>query len=60
MYKFTNGLVFFDKKSADECIKAGYKLIEEEQPKEIKDEVNADIGLIDNTNKQSKEQSRKH
>ena len=38
MYKFTNGIVVFDKKTKDNFIKAGYKLVEEtkkeEKPKE--------------------------
>lgn len=31
MYKFTNGIVVFDKETRDNYIKAGMKLIEEEK-----------------------------
>lgn len=34
MYKFTNGIVVFDKETRDNYIKAGMKLIEEEEKKE--------------------------
>ena len=33
MYKFENGFVFYDEKTRDKFIKAGYKLVEE-KPKE--------------------------
>lgn len=60
MYKFTNGLVFFDKESADKCIKAGFKLVEEKkQPKEVIDEEDTNIESISESDKQSEEQPRK-
>ena len=34
MYKFSNGVVIFDKKTAEEFIKNGYKLIEQPVKKE--------------------------
>lgn len=36
MYKFTNGLVVFDKETKEQYLKAGYKLVEEK--KETTDE----------------------
>lgn len=62
MYKFTNGLVFFDKKEADNAIRAGYKLVEEKkQPKEeIINEINEDTNKsISESNQESNKPVRK-
>jgi len=44
MYKFSNGVVIFDKSTADEYIKAGYKLIEQQitVDEAIKEKTNED------------------
>ena len=39
MYKFTNGIVVFDKKTRDEFLRAGYRLVEETKPVEKTDDV---------------------
>ena len=39
MYKFTNGLVFFDKKQADKKTKLGYKLLKKETNKGNKNKI---------------------
>lgn len=61
MYKFTNGIVVFDKKTKDNFIKAGYKLVEEtkkeEKPKEeVQDsEDNSNNRTIKEKSKRGKE-----
>ena len=43
MYKFTNGIVVFDKKTRDDFLKAGYRLVEEEKP--IEEQVTIDEAI---------------
>lgn len=49
MYKFTNGIVVFDKKTADSYIKAGYKLVEEKKKieKEEKEKIEIEKEVIE-------------
>ena len=49
MYKFTNGIVVFDEKTRDEFIKAGYRLIKEENIEEVnlEDENTSNDGTIE-------------
>ena len=60
MYKFTNGLVVFDKETRDQFIKAGYKLIEtkKEIKKEIVDEDKVNDRIIENKPRTSKKVSK--
>lgn len=62
MYKFTNGIVVFDEKTRDSYLKAGYKLVkdnEEEKPKEVKleDENTSNNGTIEEKPRRSKKVS---
>ena len=47
MYKFTNGIVVFDKKTKDAYIKAGMRLVKEEKSKEVTDENSFNNGTIE-------------
>lgn len=60
MYKFTNGLVVFDKETRNQFIKAGYKLIETKQEvkEEIADENEVDNGTIEGESRKSKKVSK--
>lgn len=46
MYKFTNGIVVFDEKTRDSYIRAGYRLVKEEKPKEELNENNSNDTTI--------------
>ena len=54
MYKFTNGLVFFDKKQADKMIKLGYKLLKKETNEGNKNKIKS----VDRTITENKKSSR--
>ena len=60
MYKFTNGIVFFDEKTRDEFIKSGYKLVEEEKIEEVnlEDENTSNDGTIEEKPRGSKKVSK--
>lgn len=58
MYKFTNGIVVFDKKTRDAYIKAGMRLVKEEKPKEVTDENNSNNGTIEEKPKRSNKKSK--
>lgn len=47
MYKFTNGLIVYDKKTRDKFIESGYKLIEKKKHivNEVKDGNEADNNI---------------
>ena len=61
MYKFTNGLVVFDKETRDQFIKAGYTLIETKQEvkEEIVDENETNDRVIENKPRTSKKVSKR-
>ncbi len=46
MYKFTNGIVVYDERTRDNLIKAGYKLVKNENKKEQPVEENVEV--VDN------------
>lgn len=58
MYKFTNGIVVFDKKTRDAYIKAGMRLVKEEKPKEVTDENNSNDGVIEEKPRRSNKKSK--
>lgn len=62
MYKFTNGVVVFDEKTRDDFIKAGYRLVKEEnteKPKEVNlDENSSNNGTIEEKSRRSKKVSK--
>ena len=43
MYKFTNGIVVYDERTRDNLIKAGYKLVKNENKKEQPVEENVEV-----------------
>lgn len=62
MYKFTNGIVVFDEKTRDSYIKAGYRLVKEEKPKEVSEEElnenNSNSGTIETKPRESNKVSK--
>lgn len=60
MYKFTNGIVVFDEKTRDDFIKAGYKLVKDENKKEVKleNENTSNDGTIEEKPRGSKKVSK--
>ena len=61
MYKFTNGLVVFDKETRDQFIKAGYTLVETKQKvkEEIVDEDKTNDRIIEDKPRTSKKVSKR-
>ena len=58
MYKFTNGIVVFDKKTRDAYIKAGMRLVKEEKPKEVTNENSSNNGTFEEKPKRSNKKSK--
>lgn len=56
MYKFSNGIVVFDKATAEEFIKNGYKLIEQPiKKKEIRNDQDNDESIIKKDTRNNKQ-----
>lgn len=51
MYKFTNGIVVFDKKTRDEFLRAGYRLVEETKP--VEKQVTIDEAIEETLNEEA-------
>ena len=58
MYKFTNGIVVFDKKTRDVYIKAGMRLVKKDKPKEVTDENSSNDGTNEEKPKRSNKKSK--
>ena len=61
MYKFTNRLIVFDKKTADDFIKAGYKLLEKKEITEVEknNEDSVEYKSVKEEHKRSEKKSNK-
>ena len=51
MYKFTNGIVVFDKETRDEFLRAGYRLVEEIKP--VEKQVTIDEAIEETINEET-------
>ncbi|MBQ7030828.1 MAG: hypothetical protein IJN13_00455 [Bacilli bacterium] len=60
MYKFTNGLIVFDKKTADDFVKAGYKLLSKQNAVKVeeKNENSIEYKSITEEYKRSKKETK--